>query len=243
VYRNSLFQTFWLSFVIWLHKKMGTWKMVDTYIVLTDFAKNIFINSSFGVLEKKFVVKPNFIAAAESNDDNREDYFLFIGRLSEEKGVDTLLESFNQSGLPLCIGGDGPLKEKITGNGKSSNITYLGTLDKAAVQKKMQQCTALIFPSIWYEGMPMTLIEALASGTPVIASDLGAMATMISNGYNGVHFKAGNAGSLTEKANYWNGLNRNDRQSFYTNARISYETYYTPAKNKQQLLKIYHSVL
>ena len=183
VYRNSYFQTWWLACVIWIHKKIGTWKMVDRFIVQTDIAKNVFISSSLGVAENQFSIKPNFIKDPGLVPVEREDFFLFIGRLAEEKGIDVLLDAFKDKSADLYIGGDGPLQEKvIAACNENPRIHYLGLLDKKAVRDLMGRCSTLIFPSIWFEGMPMTLIEAFAVGTPVIASDLGAMASMIRGG-------------------------------------------------------------
>jgi glycosyltransferase involved in cell wall biosynthesis len=244
VYRNSFIQTFWLAFFFWVHKKKGTWKMVDRYIVQTDLAKSVFVSSSLGVSESQFSVKPNFIKDPELMMVEREDFFLFIGRLSEEKGIQVLLEAFKNKKSELYIGGDGPLKENvIKACNENPNLHYAGLLDVAKVRNMMCRCTTLIFPSIWYEGMPMTLIEAFAAGTPVIASNLGAMASMIKNGYNGLHFNAGNSIELSEKIQYWESLAGSEKKLFSKNARSSFETLYTPEKNREQSLSIYHSVI
>ena len=243
VYRNSFIQTFWLALFIWVHKKIGTWKMVDRFIVQTELAKNVFLSSKLGVIESQFTVKPNFIEDPGVGTAMRENFFLFIGRLAEEKGIDSLLETFKKNKYILYIGGDGPYKEKVIAASKSSvNIQYLGLLNPNEVKNMLRRCSILIFPSIWYEGMPMTLIEAFAAGTPVIASNLGAMASMIRDGYNGLHFKAGNSAELSEKVAYWGNLNKTDRIQFSENARTSYETIYTPNRNRELLLSIYNSL-
>ncbi|MEO6962120.1 MAG: glycosyltransferase family 4 protein [Puia sp.] len=244
VYRNSYFQTWWLACIIWIHKKIGTWKMVDRFIVQTDIAKNVFISSSLGVTENQFSIKPNFIKDPGLVPVEREDFFLFIGRLAEEKGIDVLLNAFKDKNADLYIGGDGPLQEKVIAACKENpRIHYMGLLDKKAVRELMGRCSTLIFPSIWFEGMPMTLIEAFAVGTPVIASDLGAMASMIRGGDNGIHFTPGNSGELAEKIEFWVNLDKKDKKSYSEKARLGYETLYTPQRNREQLLFIYHSVI
>ncbi len=244
VYRNSLLQTFWLAFVIWFHKKIGTWKLADKYIVLTDFAKQLVVNSSFGVPEEKFVVKSNFVEQQNAPSLKREKHFLFIGRLSEEKGIKVLLEAFSNQDLELHIAGDGPLKDEIIRMSRTNkNIHYLGRLDKEGISTVMQQCSALIFPSIWYEGMPMTLLEAFSMGTPVLASNIGAMASMIQNGFNGFHFEAGNAKSLQTQLINWEKLTENEKESYRINALETYKRNYTPEQNKKQLISIYESVI
>lgn len=244
VYRNSLLQTFWLAFIIWFHRRIGTWKKVDRYITLTDFARSLFVNSSLSLPPEKFVTKPNFKSAPANDIFQKANHFLFVGRLSAEKGVKVLLETSALAGYELHIAGDGPLKEEVlTSSRQHSHIKFLGNLDKAGVEKAMLSCTALVFPSIWYEGMPMTMLEALATGTPVIASNLGAMASMIRDGYNGLHFKPGNATELAEKLKRWQTMEERERDSFRQNARASYQSQYTPENNKQQLVDIYKKIL
>jgi glycosyltransferase involved in cell wall biosynthesis len=244
VYRNSALQTFWLAFVIWVHKLLGTWKMVDRYIVLTEFARNVFHGSSFGVAPERYVVKPNFLDQASTLPAVRKDFFLFVGRLSVEKGLHVLLEAFGRTDEKLLIVGDGPMQRSVEeACGKHGNITWSGHLDGAGVREMMKQCTALVFPSIWYEGMPMTLLESFASGTPVIASKIGAMETMIAEGYNGLHFRSGDADDLLARVRYWQTLSGQERDRFSANAVATYEKFYTPDNNLERSLTIYKSVI
>ena len=240
VYRNSFFLTFWLAFVIWFHKKAGTWRMVDRYIVNTDFAKSLFVNSSFGIPEDKYTIKANFVNRPAAGSRQRGDHLLFIGRLVEEKGIRILLESIRSTNYELQIAGDGPLKEEVRKACEMNpNIRYLGKLDKEGVRKAMMGCNVLIFPSIWYEGMPMTIIEAFASGVPVIASNLGAMVSMIRHGYNGLLFETGNTGALTRQLTEWKSLDQPAQENYRQNTSDFYSAHYTPEKNRQELLFIY----
>ncbi len=244
VYRDSYLQTFWLSFIIWFHKIIGTWKLVDRYIVATDIAKTTFINSSFGVLPSKLSIKPNFLISSIFASSLRHNNFLFIGRLSNEKGINTLLNTFINTDYELHIAGDGPLLQPVLhAIEQHSNIKYLGLLSKEEVLSSMRLCTALIFPSIWFEGMPMTILEAFSLGTPVIASNLGAMASMIQSGYNGLHFEAGNANSLKQALSFWQVLTETEKDIYRKNARSTYEAQYTPEINREQLLAIYQQVI
>jgi glycosyltransferase involved in cell wall biosynthesis len=244
LYRNSYLQSFWLAFVIWLHKKLGTWKMADRYILQTELARSVFESSSAGINKSKFAVKPNFIVDPGFLPEVREECFLYVGRLSGEKGISTLLGAFRDKPFDLFIGGDGPLKSLVLESCETnSRIHYLGLLDKGEVTNRMRKCSALIFPSLWYEGMPLTLIEAFATGTPVIASNLGAMASMILDGYNGMHFTAGDVKDLSSKLDEWSKLNKDEKSRFSLNARVSYESLYSPKRNREQLLTIYQEVL
>ncbi len=237
-YRNSIIQTFWLAFIIWFHKKIGTWNQVSCYITLTPFAKQLYIDSNFNVDAQKLQVKPNFVERPNLNPVPRQEYFLFIGRLYEEKGINVLLKAFQNSPYELHIAGDGNMKEEVLA-ACNSRIKYIGNLNKEQVLQAMQQCTALIFPSIWYEGMPMTMLEAFSMGTPVITSNLGAMSSIVQHLNNGLHFEVNDASSLCDQIEYWSNLSSDKKLKFQENALISYMNLYAPEKNLTMLEDIY----
>ncbi|HEX5150780.1 MAG TPA: glycosyltransferase [Parafilimonas sp.] len=242
-YRNSVIQTFWLGLVVWFHRIVGTWKMVNKFITLTEFEKNIFQHSKLHLNKNQLVVKYNFLKDPELTPQNRNNNFLFVGRLSREKGIHLLLHAFSKSGLPIIIAGDGPLKNEVEAiSSTHNNVRYAGRLSGEDVKKLMQNSTALIFPSIWYEGMPMTIIEAFATGTPVIASNIGAMASMITHNFNGLHFNLEDADDLTKTVFMWQSLPQDAKNIFYKNARLTYEENYTPEDNLKQLVSIYEQV-
>lgn len=249
VYGNSAFKTFWLAATYTLHRRLGTWKMVDRYLVLTQFARDLFIRHLPNIPAGKFVVKPNFLPdpispAETATDKQRQEHFLFVGRLSEEKGVHVLLEAFQGNDARLRIAGTGPLNERVLKAAQTNaNIEYLGVLDRQRVIAEMRHCTALIFPSVWFEGMPMTLIQAFATATPVIASRLGAMETMIDPDKNGMFFEAGNSEDLRRAVSHWIDMPPNIKQQTGNNARAMYETHYTPVANKRLLLDEYRTLI
>jgi glycosyltransferase involved in cell wall biosynthesis len=172
------------------------------------------------------------------------DFFLFIGRLSEEKGINCLLDALISTELKLKIGGNGPLIGIVQDiSEKYSNIQYLGNLDREQVQQYMQESTALIFPSIWYETFGLVIIEAFSLGLPVIAGNLGAMSSMIKDGYNGLLFEAGNSADLQAKLIEWHNKSQKEKELFSKNAYQTYLENYTPEKNLSQLMAIYNSVI
>jgi glycosyltransferase involved in cell wall biosynthesis len=244
VYRNSALQTFWLALVVWFHKIIGTWQMVNVYINLTSFAQNIYNSSLLLIPKEKFVVKPNFVVGTNAKSKIANNYFLFVGRLSEEKGIRVLLQAFNNTSEILKIAGQGPLHEEVSKHVKANkNIQYLGSLDGNGVKLAMEECIALICPSICFEGMPLTILEAFSIGTPVIASNLGGMSSMIIHGYNGLHFEPGNSDALLRKIIYFKSLNMENRVSFGCNAEKTYQSHYTPSINCALLISIYKSII
>lgn len=241
-YKNSKPLTLWMAVNMQLHQWAGTWQIPDKIIVLTEHARSLFEQSKLKLKPHQLVVKPNFSVAPPQDRVVRRNHFLFIGRLSNEKGIDILLSTFSSNGYPLKIAGDGPAKEKVISFAeKFFNIEYLGSLNKTAVYQQMQSCTALIFPSTWYEGMPLTIIESFACGTPVIASRLGAMASMVTDGHNGIHFDVNDNEGLAKAAEHWNSLSQPEKKWYEKNALETYAEYYTPQKNLHDLIGIYKS--
>jgi glycosyltransferase involved in cell wall biosynthesis len=243
VYRDSVVQTASLVLMTGIHKVFNTWKnRVDKYITLTQFAKEKFIGSSLGAKASQFVVKPNFVNDIGIGNETREG-FLFIGRLSEEKGIETLLEAFKKSKASIKILGDGPLKELVLkADEQFKNIEYLGFKPRAEVVETLKSVKALVFTSVWYEGMPMVILEALSVGTPVIASDMGGPAEMIAHMKNGLLFEPGNADTLT-KAIEKVESNPELLSSLSEGARDSYLNKYTAETNLKILLDIYQNTI
>ncbi|HET6254268.1 MAG TPA: glycosyltransferase [Puia sp.] len=246
-YRGSAAETGLVTAVTGLHKVLRTWqKKVDAYITLTDFARSRFRASSMAGIQDRLRLLPNFIFDPGMGNPagERKDFFLFVGRLSREKGAHILVEAF--AGLPqskLVIIGDGPERERLQAAcGSSGNIIFAGKKTRAEVLQYMKECKALLFPSIWYEGLPFTIIEAFAVGAPVFASAIGAMQELIRDGYNGFHFPAGDAEALRKKIAAFeaqpeaNGL-------LYENARETWLNNFDPESHYTGLMAIYESVL
>jgi len=245
-YRNSMAASALVTAITGIHKILGTWnKKINRFILLTEFSKSRFVNSSLKVPEKKLVVKPNFVPDPGVGMQDREDFFLFAGRLSPEKGINILLQAF--ADLPqqrLVVIGEGPELESATARFmKTSNIIFKGRLEKDEVMSYMKRCAALIFPSTWYEGLPFVIIEAFATGTPVITSRLGSMAELIENGVNGFHFEAGNVRDLQQKINLYLQIGAEERRMLHTKARAAYLNHYQPGIHYQTILQIYEDVI
>lgn len=244
-YRNSAAESGLVTMVTGVHKVMHTWRnKVSAYIVLTEFARKKLQQSSLGATDRQLKIKPNFIFPPAEDHLPREDRFLFVGRLAPEKGVDVLLEAF--SGLPsnsLLIVGDGPLKTTLQEKYRHcDNISFAGNMDKEDVLRCMASSRALIFPSIWYEGLPFTIVEAFATGTPVIASDLGSMTELISDGHNGYLFPAGDVQSLRQKIDSFNE-HPPQWQTLCDNAKNTYINKYHPDIHYSAVMDIYQDAI
>ncbi len=226
-----------------VHRGLGTWqRRIQRYIALTGFAKEKFIEAGFPA--EKIRVKPNF-AWDRGVGAGQGGYALFVGRLSREKGLHILLEAWRTLKWPLVIIGEGPMLAEARETIASLNLSGIelrGVVPNEGVLEAMGQARCVVFPSIWYEGMPRTIIEAFAAGTPVIGSRLGAMQEMIRDGVNGFTFEPSNAAAL---AAHVDAVMRNDDLAgrLRAGARATYEANYTPEINYQHMVRIFSEVV
>lgn len=243
-YRESRVQSAAIAAMVSTHRLAGTWnREIDLYVALSDFAREKFIQA--GLPADRIAVKPNFLDRDPGLGNGGGGYALFVGRLSTNKGIDTLLRAWRSktSGLPLRIVGDGPLAGRMQEEAaKGDAVQYLGRLSREAVLALMKEASVLIFPSVWYEGFPMTIVEAFASGLPVIASNLGSMASIVRDGVNGLHFTPGDPEDLAAKVR-WICEHPQALPNLRKNARLEFTGKYSAAQNYTQLMRIYNNVL
>lgn len=243
-YRENKVASAGVATMLSVHRAMNSWtKMVDKYITLTEFARQKFIEG--GIPAEKIAVKPNFVRPEPEPGDGSGGYALFVGRLSVEKGLDTLLAAWEHLGnqIPLKIVGDGPLADQVVGATKRlPTVEWLGRKPMAQVHDLMGEAKFLIFPSKWYETFGRVAVEAFAKGTPVIAANIGAIAELVDSGKTGLHFRPGDASDLVAKVE-WLLANPGKLTQMRQNARIEFENKYTADNNYQKLIDIYQKVL
>ena len=238
-YRGSRMQTGVLAGMVTAHRIAGTWQHhVTRYIALNDFCRGRFIAG--GLPADKIVTKPNFVDLPPPGDQARSG-FLFVGRLSIEKGIRVLVEAASMANLPepVWVAGTGPESSLLT---DAHGISALGSRAPDQVYEAMQQARALVLPSIWYENFPRTLVEAFACGLPVIASRLGAMQAIIEDGITGLLFSPGDANDLAKKLS-WAHANPERMREMGLAARARYERLYSPEINHGQLVAIYQEAM
>lgn len=240
-YRGSRAASGVVAAMLAYHKLRGTYHaQVDRYIALTEFSREKFIE--MGLSADKLSVKPNFVDPDPGIGAGDGSYALFVGRLAEEKGVRVLLDAWRQIGVrfPLKVVGSGPLAHLL--NQADTGVQYLGQLPRPEVLNLLKSAGFMIFPSLWYEGFPMTIAEAFASGTPVVASHLGNSAAIVENGRTGLHFEPGNPDDLAAKVE-WLLDHPAELASMRVEARTEYEAKYTAEKNYHQLIGIYEDAI
>lgn len=246
-YRQDRAATAVVAAMLAVHRLLKTWPhKVDRFIAVSNFVRQKFIEAGFPA--ERIVVKPNFLAASldatpvETNDESGgRESALFVGRLSCEKGVGTMLETWRRGNIkiPLRIVGDGPLAPVVrTAAAENATITWLGQQPAAEVHALMRRAALLIFPSECYETFGRVAMEAFAAGTPVIAAGSGAIAEIVSHGTTGLHFEPGNASDLAAKVQ-WALEHPEEIKRMGMAARKVYEDRYTAGKNHQMLMQIY----
>jgi len=243
-YRGDRRATLIRALMVQQQKRAKLWeRAIQVFIALTEFSREKFLQG--GLPQEKLVVKPNFVAPDPGMGEHRGEYFLYVGRLSPEKGIGVLLEAWQRFSTPppLKIVGDGPLASMVQHAAQTSRaIEWLGKRPRDEVLTLMQDAKALIFPSICYENMSVSLIEALATGLPVIASGHGSMASIVKHGYTGWLFTPNQPDALA--ACVEDALRSPERLcEMQQNAREEYLRYYTPEKNYELLTNIYRRAI
>ncbi len=236
-YRGSIAQSAAVAGMLQLHRSLGTWQhQVTLYIALNAFCRDKFIEG--GLPAARIRIKPNFVdLSAPAPAPQPREGFLFVGRYSQEKGLAVLAQALGAAppGLVLRAAGSGPDEHVLSG---APGVDLLGPLAPTEVYAQMARHRALVLPSIWYENFPRTLVEAFANGLPVIASRLGAMATLVDDGVTGLLFRPGDARDLATKL-AWAQTHPAEMQHMGENARRYYESALTGQANLHQLRALY----
>jgi len=243
-YRNSSTQTATIVSMLQLNKSFKTWtNKVDKYICLTNFAKEKM--SEGGIPKDKIIVKPNFIESKHQLNLNRENYILFVGRISEEKGLEVLLSSWmkltNKRDMKLIIIGDGPEKNILEEKYKDDTVVFKGKKSSEEVLSYMKRAKFLVMPSIWYEGFPMTIVEAYSVGTPVIASNIGSLKEIVKDDVSGYQFINRDIEDLTDVLD--KAINNKNIDRLIINSHHEYKTKYSKEINYNFLSNIYTNLI
>jgi len=233
-----------------LHRFLETWeKKVDAYIALTEFGKGKF--AECGLPEEKIFVKPNFLSNPSEPNYSNGGYVVFIGRLSSEKGLNTLISTFKilkyitYDHFSLKIIGDGPQRKHLENMVRAKNIHNIEFIGRRSFDECMEflkNSMFMVMPSICYEGFPLVIGEAFACGKPVIASKLGALTELIEDGKTGLLFEPRNPKDLASKIKMMLE-NKGNCIEMGKKARKEFEKKYTAEKNFKMLLNIYNKII
>ncbi len=237
--KNRCFKGSWLrSYIGYLESKKYYRSDIYNYVskficpsrFMADMLKNRFAEDRLEVIR-------NYCKFEKMQPMPKDDYILYYGRLSEEKGLRTLLKAV-PSYIKLKIAGEGPLENMM--NCLPANIEYVGFVSGGELSALIQKAKFSIYPSEWYENCPFSIIESISFGTPVIGANIGGIPELIDDGTTGLLFEAGNAEDLRDKIEY-----------LYNNRIILDEITANTAANKfkslgeycDELIKLYKNII
>jgi len=243
--KNSLFKSFLNTVEMYLHHNiLKIYDYISCYISPSRFLLNKIKEMG---LKGKVVYLPNFVNIENFNPQYEweEESILYVGRLSEEKGVTTLIKAVKNINLNLKIIGDGPLKKYLIDKVKSENlknVKFLGYMKQENLFNLVKSCMFTVIPSECYENNPRSVIESFALGKPVIGARIGGIPELVKDWETGLTFESGNIDDLWEKIIIM--LDNKDKipQMGY-NARKLVEKDFNPEKHYEKLIKIYEQVI
>ena len=243
-YRGSLGATATLAAMLSVHRAIGTYSRdIDRYITPTNFGRRKAISG--GIAPDKVLVKPNFIPQPPAAGSGGGGYVIFVGRLLEGKGSETLVAAWRHlPDIKLKIVGEGALRSRLeaTVQRESLNVEFLGFQSKKVVLEAIGAADLLVMPSECYEAFGLVIAEAFACGTPVLASRIGSMDELIEEGVNGRKFNAGDAQDLARGVRVMLA-ERAELRRMRKNAREYFDAHLTEEHNFKQLMQIYTDLI
>ena len=216
----------------WSRKKLEGY--TDVFICPSQFMYNKMAQGGFD--RKKMYTLCNFIDIERTRRDSydKEDYYCFIGRLSFEKGIETLIEAARTLPYHLKIIGSGPLADILKEKAKGANIEFTGYKEWPEIKEIVGKARFSVVPSEWYENNPLSMIEAQCLGTPVLGANIGGIPELIKEGVNGMCFESRNIMDLKNKIEKMFILNVD-----YKQLAKSSQIRYSSEKHYNELLELY----
>ncbi len=239
-YRRSRRASAVVAGMLAVHRVRRTWDAaVDTYIAMSEFARDKFVAG--GLPPQRIVVKSNFLAHDPGVGTHEGNFALYVGRLSPEKGIEGLLDVWRRLAPPmrLRIIGSGPLESSLD---RPPGVEFLGRQPRECVLAAMKDARVLVFPSVCYENFPLAILEAMATGLPVIASHQGSVPEIVEDGRSGVLVPSGNpehwAGALGWAMGHPEAMGTMGHE-----ARRLFEDRYTPDAGYRRLSDVYRGTI
>jgi glycosyltransferase involved in cell wall biosynthesis len=240
-YRDSRFATAGMALGTSVHRARKTYlTQVDRYIVHTEFARSRFI--AHGLPAERIAIRGNCLAYDPGRGDGAGNYALYVGRLTGEKGVGTLIRAWRKlPNIPLLVAGDGELRDALQREAQGLPVEFLGRVPATRVIELMRDASMLVVPSECYEGFPRVVVEAFATGTAIVAADIGGLGELIVEGVNGSKFRSGSSDELAEVASrVWLATQARTRERNESRERFLRE--FSPEAGYRTLRSIYDDV-
>jgi len=234
--KNSRIASFlaWMEALRWNKDRLS--KITDTFISPSHFLKAKMMEG--GYPGEKIEVLHNFRTDEMAPAVEKEDYYCYVGRLTVEKGVDTLLEAASRLPYRLKIIGGGPLLDEYRARYRCEQIEFAGQIRPSELYPIVRKARLLVIPSVWYENNPFSVIEALCAGTPVLGARIGGIPELIDEGENGFLFTPGSVDELRLKIEeclgYFTSLDIFEKIALDAQNKFGAEPFYS------KLMNIYH---
>ena len=242
---NSRIQSLAECVEMYFHKLFRFYENgVDCFITPSKFLKEK-IEEWRAVSSSKIVSIPNFIDVNEYKPNYAPgDYALYFGRLSEEKGVDVLIDAVSGTDIKLKIVGEGPelKKLKVKSEKLRVDVEFLGYKTGEELRDIIRGAKFVVLPPIWYENYPMSLLEAGALGKPIIGSNIGGIPEIVKDEVNGFLAKSGDAKNLRKKMELlWNDDDICEKMG--RKAREIVEENNGPEGHYREVMKVYEKLI
>lgn len=241
-YRQSHVASGVVAAMLSIHRARDTYaRGVERYIALTAFARQRLIRG--GLPEEKIIVRPNCLMDSPAPGRGTGEFALYVGRLSPEKGVRTLIEAWREMEVPLIVAGDGVLRAELERKVQEGrlNVRFVGFQPRAEILRLMREARCLVIPSECYEGFPVTVLEALACGTPMVVAALGGLDEIVDAPRNGLKFSPRDPASLRASVRTLLADEASLARIRVDN-RSLFEERYSPIRGLASLLRIYDAV-
>ncbi len=243
--KGSLTASLMSSIEIIIHTLMGVDRLVNKFIAPSRFIEKKFIEYGFSSDKIKHISHFTNLPA-KNEPGSSQDYYLFVGRISEEKGVKTLVDAAiktNRSKLKI-IGGGALLEEMVNytkAKDENNIVEFLGHKSRDEVDEILAGCKFLVIPSEWYEISGLVILEAFACGKPVVGSRIGGIPELIEDNVTGLTFEMGNANDLSLKIEYM--LNNPDEvRKMSINAREFVEKELQADNHYEKIIEVYNEI-
>ena len=243
-YRGSRVGSAVVGGTVALHTRLGTWeRRVARYIALSCFAAD---KLGARVPREKIRIKGNFVSDSGTGS-GQGGYALFVGRLSAEKGLSTVLaaDALGELPMPVRIAGDGPMRDAVERAcaASGSRLRYLGSRSSEEVRALMAEASVLLVPSLWFEGFTMVMVEAMSLGLPVLASRIGSLPEIVEDGVSGVLMAPGDPRALTQTLARFQQLSPLEKGAMRSAARERSLSAFGEEANYETLMSIYAEAL
>lgn len=221
------------------------YKQVDMFLFQSEFTRDMFVKFGYDI-KKTYVIENSYDSSNIQPNYQGKDYILYFGRLSQEKGILTLLDSMKMiPNVLLKIVGDGPESKNYVdyaNENSITNVTFLGPKWGAELEPIIKDCEFVIVPSEWYEPSPYVVLQSFAYGKPVVASSIGGLKDLILNNKNGLLFKAGDSISLAQTISNLM-TDKNLIREMGANARIILEKKYNSKRYYSETITVFTNLI